>query len=215
MRAQSYSWGQIPREIPSVSGIYAWYLRSEVARGEIDQCLSDLASIPDDRPEDKIDRVRALFKTNLIDKLAPSSYEVQLEGKLMPKYRGKIKYVDSLERNVLLRFADNPTRLIALSNFISASSPAFTAPLYIGMSTNLKSRIADHRRAILKKNESKTIPHTGHVDEDQSFAVEVSRRGIDYTNLFVQVLEMDVEGSFVEDLEYILNRISYPIFGKR
>jgi hypothetical protein len=46
------------------------------------------------------------------------------------------------------------------------------------------------------------------------FANQVIARNFDPTNLFVHVAEVNVDTGEHNDLENILNRINYPIFGR-
>jgi len=213
METKTFVWSQIPNEIPDVSGVYAWYLKSEISQGEIKRCIQEMGVIEDRNA--KIEIIRETIKANLIRPVSPSPYRVELEGDLMPSYQGDINFIEHLDADMLGRFVDDPNELEVLGELISLTSPAFASPLYIGMSSNLRKRINQHKKLIQKNDEQNTSSFTKNSEGPQSFANEISRRSIDFTRLFVQILEMDREVQYVRDLEYMLNRISYPIFGKK
>jgi hypothetical protein len=96
---------------------------------------------------------------------------------------------------------------------LSQAAPFFTAPLYIGMASNLRSRLLHHKKLITQFSDN---PGSVMGEEGGSgFAKQVVARGFDPTQLFVACIAIDdIESDEQVDLENILNRINFPIFGR-
>ena len=81
------------------------------------------------------------------------------------------------------------------------------------MAIDLRQRLRQHRDKISQLRE-----HEGNLNSDDSyesgFARQVVARNFDPTNLFVYYAEVQVESSEHNDIENLLNRINFPIFGR-
>jgi hypothetical protein len=111
------------------------------------------------------------------------------------------------------RLAATPERLRTIADILKTAAPWFTAPLYIGMAVNLRTRLKYHKSKIV---ELRDLQGHGSINDvaEAGFANQVVARNFDPTNLFVQIAEVNVETGEHNDLENILNRINYPIFGR-
>lgn len=90
------------------------------------------------------------------------------------------------------------------------------------MAENLKKRLSKHKRLIerFRDDDSRQFKfgQTQAVENingrDQSFAWQVCKRNISPTKLFVMVRVVDETDNNYLDIENILNRIHYPLFGR-
>jgi hypothetical protein len=160
--------------------------------------------------------VRQLLVDRLLGRLSPPDYSVDIAGDLMPHFSGTAEFRDTIESGSLAKFAEKPEALFALKRVLEVSAPFFVAPLYIGMSTNLHSRLAGHKALITQEESNVLGLPTDCIPEDQSFASEVKRRGIPAPSLFVHVLTLEgMTSDYVRAIEYVLNRATFPILGRR
>lgn len=111
------------------------------------------------------------------------------------------------------RLIKQPERFRTIADVLASVAPGFTAPLYIGMAHNLRSRLRTHKRRITELRDNGVSPNTDELS-DAGFANQVARRGFEPTHLFVMVAEVPVDTTEHNDIENILNRINFPIFGR-
>lgn len=142
-----------------------------------------------------------------------SPYRVLLRGQLKPRYIGDIEHEPTKSDSLVDRLAESPERLYVIAALLGGAAPAFTSPLYIGMAANLRTRLRTHKNKITEYREQRVRTEADSTPE-AGFARQVVDRGFDPTNLFVHIAEVDVEASEHNDIENILNRINYPIFGR-
>lgn len=198
---------------PETPGVYAWYSRLIISKADIDAIVKRVneAKLTNDamareEVEDALDRF-------IFNPYRETPYLVALRGQLKPKFSGEVTHEPSRSESLVGRLAKNPERLRAISEILKTAAPWFTAPLYIGMAVNLRSRLRQHRNKIVELRDLH-----GHWPMDDvaeaGFANQVVARNFDPTNLFVQIAEVNVDTGEHNDLENILNRINYPIFGR-
>lgn len=210
---KALTWSEI-EQAPNSPGIYAWYSRLEISRADIEQVIRKIntAKLAGDAQaraevEDALDRF-------IFNPYKEAPYQVSLRGQLKPKYDGEVSHEASKSESLILRLMDNPERFRAMAKILKLAAPWFTAPLYIGMAIDLKVRLRQHRDKIVElRDQSQGQSTTANV-ADAGFANQVVARNFDPTNLFVHIAEIDVDTSEHNDLENILNRINYPIFGR-
>jgi hypothetical protein len=209
---QALAWSEIDLA-PDTPGIYAWYSRLVISKADIEDVIKRITAAKQigDAParhevEDALDRF-------IFNPYKEAPYQVSLRGQLKPKFSGEVAHDPSKSDSLIGRLANNPERFRAVSDVLKTAAPWFTAPLYIGMATNLRSRLRQHKNKIVELRESH-----GHGSIDGSaeagFANQVVARNFDPTNLFVHIAEVNVDTGEHNDLENILNRINYPIFGR-
>ena len=89
----------------------------------------------------------------------------------------------------------------------------FASPIYLGMSDNLRNRLAGHK-ALIERYRSPNMRRGRPGTADAGFAWQVAQRRIPPERLFVYTCVTE-SGSGIElDLENVLNRIFYPILGR-
>ena len=206
------TWAEIDLS-PEAPGIYAWYSRLVISRADIDAIVKRVnqAKLSSDAKareevEDALDRF-------IFSPYRETPYQVALRGQLKPKFSGEVAHEPSRSESLVSRLAANPERFRAISGVLRTAAPWFTAPLYIGMAINLRSRLRQHRNKIV---ELRDLQGHGSIDDmaEAGFANQVVARNFDPTNLFVYIAEVTVDTGEHNDLENILNRINYPIFGR-
>ncbi len=209
---RALTWSEIDLA-PETPGVYAWYSRLVISKADIDVVIKRIteARLSGDvqaraEVEDALDRF-------IFSPYRETPYQVALRGQLKPKFSGEVAHEPSKSESLVGRLASNPERFRAVAEILKGAAPWFTAPLYIGMAINLRSRLKQHRNKIV---ELRDLQGHGSIDEvaEAGFANQVVARNFDPTNLFVHIAEVNVDTGEHNDIENILNRINYPIFGR-
>lgn len=209
---RSLKWSEIDLA-PETPGVYAWYSRLDISKADIDAIVkrvneAKLIGDPQARAEveDALDRF-------IFSPYRETPYQVALRGQLKPKFSGEVAHEPTRPESLVGRLAANPERFRTVSDILKTAAPWFTAPLYIGMAINLRSRLKQHKSKIV---ELRDLQGHGAIDDvaEAGFANQVVARNFDPTNLFVHIAEVNVDTGEHNDLENILNRINYPIFGR-
>lgn len=211
-KIQSLSWSELDTA-PETAGIYAWYAKLLISKADIYEAISRISSakaIGAVAAREEVDRVLEKF---IFGPYRESPYEVLLRGQLKPKYGGEVSHEPTKSESLINRLVESPERLGMIADVLRIASPSFTAPLYIGMATNLRKRLRQHGNKISELRELKNASEISDSNE-AGFAKQISARNFDPTNLFVQISEIATDSTEHNDLENILNRINYPIFGR-
>lgn len=205
------SWTEI-EQAPETAGVYAWYSKLALSKADIKKIVSDIKLAKNDNlAAERIARI-ALDKF-IFSPYRESPYEVHLRGLLKPQFFGEVLHEPSKSDGLIKRIAQSPEKLELIASVLSRSVPFFTAPLYIGMTGNLRNRLRSHKQKIIELRESVgTAEPDGSVES--GFANQVVARRFDHTGLFVIINEIDADDGEQTDVEHILNRINYPIFGR-
>lgn len=211
-KIQSLSWSELDTA-PETAGIYAWYAKLLISKADIYEAISRISSakaIGAVAAREEVDRVLEKF---IFGPYRESPYEVLLRGQLKPKYGGEVSHEPTKSESLINRLVESPERLGMIADVLRIASPSFTAPLYIGMATNLRKRLRQHGSKISELRELKNASEISDSNE-AGFAKQIAARNFDPTNLFVQISEIATDSTEHNDLENILNRINYPIFGR-
>jgi hypothetical protein len=209
---RTLTWSEIDLA-PETPGIYAWYSRLVISKADIDDIvkrINEAKLVGEVKAREEVEDALDRF---IFSPYRETPYQVALRGQLKPKFSGQVAHEPSKSESLVGRLAANPERLRAISEVLKTAAPWFTAPLYIGMAINLRSRLKQHRNKIV---ELRDLQGYGSTDEpaEAGFANQVIARNFDPTNLFVHIAEVNVDTGEHNDLENILNRINYPIFGR-
>lgn len=208
-----YGWRELSTA-PEASGVYAWYAKLLIGS-------ADLADFTDNvnrlslRGEDPRAYVTEALERLIFRRYHEDNYQVTVSGPLKPRYVGEAAHQTSLSQSLVERLCADPTRLAIIAETLSVAAPAFTAPLYIGMATSLRERLMKHKTLIEKLRDAKSRRSTEEmIDGDAGFARQVVARQFDPTNLFVHVRLVNSLSNEHVDIENVLNRINFPIFGR-
>lgn len=209
---KALSWAEIDLA-PEGPGVYAWYSRLIISKADIEQVIKSVNAAKASGGTDPKEIVETALDRFVFSPYREAPYEVQLRGQLKPKYSGQVLHEPTKSSSLVGRLIDQPERIREVASILRSAAPWFTAPLYIGMAINLRARLKQHRNKIVELRDQQA----GYSGEDMleaGFAKQVVARKFDPTNLFVHYAEVDVDTGEHNDLENILNRINYPIFGR-
>ncbi len=209
---RALAWSEIDLA-PEVPGVYAWYSRLIISKADIDDVVKRVQLARQESEAKARAEVENALDRFIFSPYRETPYQVAMRGQLKPKFSGEVHHEPSKSDSLIGRLASNPERFRTVADVLRSAAPWFTAPLYIGMAINLRSRLKQHRNKIV---ELRDLQGLGSIDEatEAGFANQVVARNFDPTNLFVHIAEVDVDNSEHNDLENILNRINYPIFGR-
>lgn len=208
---QALSWSEID-QAPEVPGVYAWYSKLVISRADIEAVIRNVTAAHQDGEAQARAVVEGALNSFIFGPYQESPYQVTMRGQLKPKFIGEVLHEPSKSDSLIERLAEDPERFRVIADVLKNVAPWFTAPLYIGMAKNLRARLKQHRNKIVELRDI----HGGGVDiaAEAGFANQVVARNFDPTNLFVHIAEVNVDSGEHNDLENILNRINYPIFGR-
>jgi hypothetical protein len=209
---RALTWSEIDLA-PETPGVYAWYSRLAISKADIDAIVKRVNEAKLDGEAKAREEVEDALDRFIFSPYRETPYQVALRGQLKPKFTGEVAHEPSRSESLVGRLAANPERFRAISDILKTAAPWFTAPLYIGMAINLRSRLKQHRNKIV---ELRDLQGHGSIEDaaEAGFANQVVARNFDPTNLFVHIAEVNVDTGEHNDLENILNRINYPIFGR-
>jgi len=209
---RSLNWSEIDLA-PETPGVYAWYSRLVISKADIDSVINRIHEAKRRGEMQARAEVEDALDQFIFSPYRETPYQVALRGQLKPKFSGEINHEPSKSESLVGRLASSPERFWTVSEVLKSAAPWFTAPLYIGMAINVRSRLKQHRNKIV---ELRDLQGHGSIDDtaEAGFANQVVARNFDPTNLFVHIAEVNVDTGEHNDLENILNRINYPIFGR-
>ena len=202
---------------PQTSGVYAWYSSLTIWRSDLVEFEHRVNELKGNR--DQVYKyVEERLDSLVFRKYREDNYEITFWGPLKPKYQGEARHLSPASSSLIERLIDDPTRLQIIAYSVENAVPFFTAPLYIGMARNLRERLTKHKSLIDSlydsQNSNKSKQTLDPKDGDVGFARQVVARGFDPMSLVVYVQEVDVRTNEHIDVESILNRINFPIFGR-
>ncbi len=210
------SFEKVP-DVDARPGLYAWYLKIKLGKRNI---------------ESPQDFSKALKK--FTEKLCYPVLDMQLEGHFNMILKGDLRHIwYGHDGNP---FSDNFEEMLnhreereVLNNILELAVPLLTGPLYIGVSKNLRQRLQEHTRLIRRSSKENQDSSSGllvdspeSLENDKIFAERITERNIDPNHLFVGVAYVDdpylsIERikKIVQNTETLLNRLFYPILGRK
>ena len=198
------------------SGIYAWYYSPEITDYDIKDTITKVQKLRDENNlKVAKDVVKKFLEANIFKYFREAPYNAVIYGSLKPRYEGQLGHETIVSHELINRVVDNPERLKTIKQIIEFSAPDFASPLYIGMSSKLYERLQDHKKLIQHyRSLSSTEISENSSNTDHSFAIEICRRGIQPSRLFVVIKTIEKQDKNYIDIENILNRIHYPLLGR-
>ncbi len=207
------SFGEVSDAEP-IPGIYAWYLR--IRPGNKDT----------ETPEDflkSIKRRTEELQYPTMSMQARGHFRLNMQGDLKHLWYGheKNKFPDQL-----IETLSNSEEREMLSKILEFAVPLLTGPLYIGVSKNLQSRLQQHVKLIQEYHESisqlTAIDSSESFENDKNFAGRIVERKINPNRLVVCIsyppypqFPSERIRKTIETAETLLNKIFYPILGRR
>lgn len=207
-------WNQIKSgNIPESSGIYAWYYRNGFGLADIRHIKDELMLTSNDSKKREL--ISDFLKDTIFNKFDEEPYRARIDGSLKPSYEGELFQKFKVSQDVIDRILCEPDVLYKINNELKGMDISFSSPLYIGMAKNLYSRITQHKSSIEKMSAIRDRQGAWSEDfEDNQFALRFVKRKLRSDKLCVTFKEVDSESSLHNMMEYIMNRINYPLLGR-
>ena len=208
---QKHLWADLANA-PDGPGVYAWYYSPEITDFDLDRTIEEARHAPDRTEAERV--IRAMLDGRLFHYFREEPYSAAISGSLKPTYVGSLEHDIAASASLVSRLAADPDRLRTIRDVLALSAPMFASPLYIGMATVLRGRLARHKELIERFRSM--VPRDGQVSRssDAGFAWQVAKRKIPPERLFVFTCSTESDDGTAVDIENILNRICYPILGR-
>lgn len=210
----TFAWQELTTS-PEEPGIYAWYYRPSLSSFDVDRLLEQLNVAQDVVTGRRL--VREFLSKRLLSYFEEPPYTVRVSGALKANYEGEIAHSSTISDSLIERLHAEPQRIRELATVLPRLAPNFTAPLYVGMASNLRRRLTGHKRYIETLLEGARLPEgqDSERSRDHSFAEEVYNRGMRPAGLQVMTLALPEEQAAIAvDVENLLNRLNYPVLGR-
>lgn len=200
---------------PASAGIYAWYYQPAITDFDLNKAIATIAALRDTNRAGAEMAAREMLHDRLFRYFREDSYQAVVEGPLKPTYRGALEHTFEVSSGLISRIVDQPERLRSIRDILKGSAPIFASPLYIGMSSNLRTRLSTHKTLIEKYRLMRLKEVQQPRESDAGFAWQVAKREISPDRLFVYTCQTDSDDEdLAVDVENILNRLYYPILGR-
>ncbi|NUB11401.1 hypothetical protein GAY28_00995 [Azospirillum brasilense] len=208
---QKHLWADLG-SAPEAPGVYAWYYSPEITDFDLDRTIEGVRAASDRAEAEHV--IRTMLDGRLFHYFREEPYTASVSGPLKPTYVGSLEHETAASGSLVSRLAMEPERLRTIRDVLALSAPMFASPLYIGMATVLRSRLARHKDLIERFRT--VVPRDGQTsrNSDAGFAWQVAKRKIPPERLFVFTCSTSSDDGTVVDVENILNRICYPILGR-
>ena len=208
-----FKWAEIAR-VPPQPGVYAWYYLVDITDFDIKRAVEKVNEYKQLGDSRAAERVIEEFLDRFVHRyFAEAPYRALIRGPLKPRYEGELGYVPESSEALVRRITDAPDRLWTLQGVLRRAVPNFASPIYIGMSDNLQVRLNTHRRLIEQYRAGQSTSFG--FGTDQNFARRVVERDLSPSGLRVAVEVIPSTETEYIDAENILNRINYPILGRK
>ena len=225
---QPYRFHEVDQAPPS-PGIYAWYHQVTIPEPDIDAFI-DRVRPSTARPEQAAEELAQEFlAAQIFSPHRETPYNVTLSGALKPEFNGTVEYRPPSAQRLVEELAASPERARMLAEVLLHVVPLFSSPIYIGIAkSSLRSRLQQHARLISElrnaaasradrtKSEANAESDTDPTYiQDHQFAREaIVVRKLSPLDLLVYVLPLNVDPTIALGVEYLLNRINYPLCGR-
>jgi hypothetical protein len=216
---------------PESAGIYAWYAQLGLAdedwkpneQGGLDLAVGYLSNA--------VTSYARIHEPSPVNLTGKGTYELPWLGTLRRSsiadtHEGREETAASMH---LAELAENPDVRKLLISLLRAATPMFASPLYIGVTTNLRSRLTEHTktyedaRAALREDPS--LASRMQFDGD-SFGKRLAATGLqlDYLQCWILPASLHSDenygstpsaGDVAKEAEWILQRIFLPVLGRR
>jgi hypothetical protein len=212
--SEYYKWENIV-DIPEKPGIYAWYFSPDLTNYDIEKLINDLRGETKDG-QARRELVIKFLNKNIFSYYSNLPYMVIIEGSLKPTYKGQLEQATQPSVDLIDRILERPQRLKSLQNILAGLHPMFGNPIYVGKSSNLNIRIKEHKKQIQRyKNRGLYDRYPENEEaEKNTFASEICKRNLPVARLVVATHVVEYSDCEYTDIENILNRMYYPIFGR-
>jgi hypothetical protein len=207
-------WNQV-ESAPDEPGIYSWYYKFLFPRFDIDELVRTVRASDERGARES---VIAFLNKFVFGPLREEPYTAVIQGKLKPRYEGELLQSSGPSKEVVDRLVGDIERIRSIARVLESATPFFASPIYIGMSSNLRTRLRSHKALIERFVEARRLA-LGEIkvaasNTDLSFARDVARRELSPNQLLVFVRPMPIDGDACNDVENLLNRVNFPLCGR-
>jgi hypothetical protein len=210
---ERYDWSELA-SVPEAPGVYAWYCRPVLAVRDVETVIENSKQYQLAGEADKAETLLKDFLDRFLFRLFQEDpFKAELSGPLKPSFYGELAQQIPTSASLARRLVENPERLRTIQTVLDRAAPDFASPIYIGMSSNLRNRLQQHKSWIQRYRDG-SANSAGENDTASSFALQVVRRGMRPERLFVNIRTVSSDADTTVDIENILNRICYPILGR-
>lgn len=208
---KGYRWDEIETSSEEV-GIYSWYLCPEIRESDV---------VDADRTKQSLLRIARQVKFPDMTIAARGHLSLSLSGDLHHDCLGSAEN-DEISKLVDEVINKEETRSL-FTAILKGAMPCYMSPLYIGVTSNIRKRLTEHKDNILRLRRL-TNSYDLNLKEhySQKFALEIVSRGIPNSSLiaFTQSLPKDLVATdlarkSIEAVETVLNRMFFPVLGRR
>lgn len=195
------------------SGVYAWYYNVNISEFDSEKFFEVLTATENVVDKQKI--VKDFLVKNIFNFFKYPDYDAKISGPLIPTFSGKLTYEVDLTDSLVEKIVSKPELVFEIKSAINGMAPEFSSPLYVGMASNLKRRLIQHKNLISSIKESKSIRFDDDISlAERNFAARVVSRDFILDDLFVCVSDVKSDNGLHNVVENIINRINYPILGR-
>jgi hypothetical protein len=207
-------------------GLYAWYARPLLGRGDWAE------DVEFGQVESGVDRLLSVL-TDHAARLTPPELEIKGKSPFGQRWLGSLStetiQLERSQREAL----DAENQRSVLAELLSGATPLFAAPIYIGVTDNLRRRLNDHMGRLQAMYDARSREPEGWEpsmdllmgeDADNIFAVRAVKAGFAPEHLVVWVMDLSGVSSSIgkqaalqiaESAEFTLNRWYRPLLGRR
>lgn len=224
---------------PEAVGLYAWYgvLNAGPPDWEID--IQEGVDVGGDRFRELLSRHSGRFSSPAIELIGRTTFFSTWRGTLEDESRvfiqGAIRgdgheqsdddSYDAKRASRLAEAIDQPLLRQALVRVVDEAIPALSAPVYVGVSDNLRRRLRTHVDGLLKLSESLKRDPTARsvLLTSDKFAARAVGMGFSPDTLKVWTVNIEAVAALTKEhsytvaqaVEWLLNRWHRPFLGKR
>lgn len=216
---------------PTEPGIYAWYARIALSEGDWRPRVQNGTDVAGGDLTAALNDYVRLHQPGPISLRGLASYHLAWAGEIRQQGVSDEAEPGSGTRLDLhtAEVSDDPEARQLLSALLRAAPPVFASPLYIGVATNLRQRLAEHKRsfeaasAVIRRSpeQAALLQHRG-----KDLGARLAGAGIPLERLECWVLPasgmaMPSDGaqakqrSVAQAAEWVLQRIFQPILGRK
>jgi hypothetical protein len=203
-------------------GIYAWYPVPQIGKPDYEQ---------KDAFRSLLDSFSTRFIAPSLSVRASTTFLLRWEGSIQEttsaRFRDLLQGPDDKVSKSMQKIVDKERNREVLARLLTLTIPILASPLYIGMSENLRTRLAQHRDELYDRlSQAREDPeYLQRSRLDQTFASRAIASGFSGDTLVVWTINLEkaLGLSSAEDdakevaagTEWLLNRWFRPIFGRR
>lgn len=213
---------------PTTPGIYAWYAQLALSSKDWMPRVREDVDLANQYAIDAIAEYFRIHQELGIELTGASAYDMRWEGTLRKRdITGADTEIERLAERILPNI-ESPNERRLLIQMLKEAPPYFASPLYVGVTSNLRQRLSDHRKsyeaasAVMKQS-------PGDARRLQSEGPDLGSRlagaGIPLERLECWILSVpdesttkiavDRQRKVVEAVEWVIQRIFQPVMGRR